>query len=60
LCDAFVAVAEETGIRRRDDFNGASQEGVSYFQTTSAWPPLQRGVRVSPPSRRIGGATSSC
>jgi choline dehydrogenase len=42
LCDAFIAAAEETGIARNDDFNGARQEGVGYFQTTS-----RRGRRCS-------------
>ena len=35
LCDAFIAAGMETGLPRNDDFNGASQEGVGYFQTTS-------------------------
>jgi len=34
LCDAFIRACEETGIPRNDDFNGASQEGAGYFQTT--------------------------
>jgi choline dehydrogenase len=42
LCDAFIAAAQETGIPRNDDFNGARQEGVGYFQTTS-----RRGRRCS-------------
>ncbi|HZB92809.1 MAG TPA: choline dehydrogenase [Stellaceae bacterium] len=42
LCDAFIAAAQETGIPRKDDFNGARQEGVGYFQTTS-----RRGRRCS-------------
>jgi len=42
LCDAFIAAAEEAGIPRNDDFNGASQEGAGYFQTTS-----RRGRRCS-------------
>jgi len=35
ICEAFIAAAEETGIPRNPDYNGASQEGVGYFQTTS-------------------------
>ena len=35
ICEAFIAAAEETGLPRNEDFNGASQEGVGYFQTTS-------------------------
>jgi len=35
LCDAFIAAGVESGIVRNDDFNGESQEGMGYFQTTS-------------------------
>jgi len=42
LCDAFIKAAEETGIPRNEDFNGARQEGAGYFQTTS-----RRGLRCS-------------
>ncbi len=35
ICDAFIAAAQEAGIRRNNDFNGAEQEGVGNFQTTS-------------------------
>ena len=35
VCNAFVAGAEEIGIPRNDDFNGATQEGAGYFQLTS-------------------------
>jgi choline dehydrogenase len=35
LCDAFIAAAEQTGVPRNPDFNGATQEGAGYFQTTS-------------------------
>jgi choline dehydrogenase len=35
LCDAFIAAAGEVGIRRNDDFNGASQEGAGYYQATT-------------------------
>ncbi|MDX1431153.1 MAG: choline dehydrogenase [Gammaproteobacteria bacterium] len=35
VCDAFIAAAEELGIPRRDDFNGAEQEGAGYFQLTA-------------------------
>ncbi len=42
LCDAFIAAAEQMGIPRNDDFNGARQEGAGYFQTTS-----RRGRRCS-------------
>jgi choline dehydrogenase len=36
LADAMVAAALEAGIPRNDDFNGARQEGVGYYQTTTA------------------------
>jgi len=42
LCDAFIAAAAEAGLPRNADFNGASQEGAGYFQTTS-----RRGRRCS-------------
>ena len=35
ICDAFIAAAEAEGIPHNSDFNGAEQEGVGYFQTTS-------------------------
>jgi choline dehydrogenase len=42
LCDAFISAGEQSGLPRNDDFNGATQEGVGYFQTTS-----RRGRRCS-------------
>jgi len=42
LCDAFIAAAQQAGHPRNDDFNGATQEGAGYYQTTS-----RRGLRVS-------------
>src|SRR6201984_1387768 len=35
LAAAMVAAALEAGIPRNDDFNGARQEGVGYYQTTT-------------------------
>ncbi len=35
ICDAFIAAADEIGIPRNDDFNGASQDGAGYFQLTA-------------------------
>ena len=35
LADAMVAAAIEAGIPANDDFNGARQEGVGYFQSTT-------------------------
>lgn len=42
LCDAFIDASEQDGHPRNTDFNGASQEGAGYYQTTS-----RRGLRVS-------------
>ena len=42
LGDAFIRAAEEAGFPRNDDFNGASQEGAGYHQTTT-----HRGMRHS-------------
>jgi choline dehydrogenase len=35
LCEAFIKAANELGIPRNDDFNGRTQEGVGYHQTTT-------------------------
>lgn len=42
LCDAFIAGAQEVGIPRNDDFNGARQEGAGYYHSSA-----RRGRRVS-------------
>jgi choline dehydrogenase len=42
LSEAFIAAAAQTGIPKNADFNGASQEGAGFFQTTT-W----RGRRAS-------------
>lgn len=36
LSYAFVRAAQESGLPYNDDFNGASQLGVGFYQTTSA------------------------
>jgi choline dehydrogenase len=36
LCDAMIAAAEQAGIPRTKDFNGAKQEGAGYYQTTTS------------------------
>lgn len=36
LSQAFIAAAAQTGIPETDDFNGASQEGAGWFQTTTS------------------------
>jgi choline dehydrogenase len=35
ICEAFMRSAIELGFPRNDDFNGATQEGVGYHQTTT-------------------------
>ena len=35
ICDRFIDAAEEIGIPRRDDYNGAEMEGAGYFQLTA-------------------------
>ncbi|HEU0062871.1 MAG TPA: GMC family oxidoreductase N-terminal domain-containing protein [Hyphomicrobiaceae bacterium] len=36
LADAMIAAAQSLGIPRTDDFNGPQQDGVGYYQTTTA------------------------
>lgn len=42
LCEAFMEGAVSLGIPRNPDYNGKTQEGVSYCQRT-----IERGLRVS-------------
>lgn len=42
LCDAFMDGCEQEGIPRNPDYNGETQEGVSYTQRA-----INRGVRMS-------------
>lgn len=42
LCDAFIDAARQAGHPANADFNGATQEGAGYYQTTS-----RHGRRVS-------------
>ena len=42
LVEALIAAGTEIGIPRNDDFNGATQEGVGYYQLTT-----RRGFRCS-------------
>jgi len=35
LIEALIAAAERCGVKRTRDFNGASQEGVGYYQLTT-------------------------
>jgi choline dehydrogenase len=55
LSQAFIEAAAESGIPKNPDFNGATQEGAGWFQTTT-----RRGRRASTarsylrPARRRG------
>ena len=42
LIEAFIGGAQQIGVPRNDDFNGAQQEGAGYFQLTT-----HKGWRVS-------------
>jgi choline dehydrogenase len=42
LMEAIIAAGKSMGVARNDDFNGASQEGVGYFQLTT-----RNGLRCS-------------
>jgi choline dehydrogenase len=42
LCEAFIAAAQQAGLRRNNDFNGRTQVGAGYFQLTA-----RRGRRWS-------------
>ncbi len=61
LSEAFVAAGIEQGFPRNDDFSGASQAGVGYYQLTQ-----RNGARFSAadaylkPSRRISAPISPC
>lgn len=35
LCERFLKAAEEIGLPRTQDFNGARQEGMGFYQTTT-------------------------
>jgi choline dehydrogenase len=51
LSEAFVVAAAETGIPTNPDFNGATQEGAGFFQTTT-----RRGRRASTARAYLGPA----
>jgi choline dehydrogenase len=42
LCDAFIEAAGDLGVPKHNDYNGASQAGVGYYQRK-----IHRGWRVS-------------
>src|SRR6201994_2916474 len=53
LSEACVVAAAETGIPTNHDFNGATQEGAGFFQTTT-----KRGRRASTARAYLGPARS--
>ncbi len=42
LADAYIEAAQQCGYPRNDDFNGPTQEGAGYYQTT-----MRKGRRCS-------------
>jgi choline dehydrogenase len=52
LCEAFIAGAQSLGIPRNKDYNGATQEGVSYAQRT-----IHKGRRISAATAFLHPAT---
>jgi len=51
LVEAYIRAGEEIGLPRNDDFNGAAQEGVGYFQLTT-----RKGLRCSAARAYLGPA----
>lgn len=51
LMDAFVAAGVEAGFAANPDFNGASQDGVGYFQATQ-----RNGMRCSAAAAYLNAA----
>jgi len=58
LCEAFIAAAQEAGHPLNPDFNGATQEGAGYYQTTSrAGRRCSAAVAYLRPARRRANLT---
>ena len=53
LIEAFINGAEQIGVPRTEDFNGARQEGAGYYQLTT-----HKGWRCSTAKAYLGGAPS--
>ncbi len=51
LIEAFIAGAEQCGVPRTEDFNGARQEGAGYYQLTT-----DKGWRCSTATAYLGPA----
>jgi choline dehydrogenase len=54
LIDAFIGAAEQTGVPRTDDFNGATQQGAGYYQlnTFKGWRWSTAKAYLAPARRR--------
>jgi choline dehydrogenase len=54
LMDAIIAAGGELGVARNDDFNGARQEGVGYYQlfTRDGWRCSSASAYLRPARRR--------
>lgn len=54
LIEAFIAGAQQNGVPRTDDFNGARQEGAGYYQLTTAkgWRCSTATAYLAPARRR--------
>ncbi len=55
LMDAIIKGANELGVPRNDDFNGAAQEGVGYYQlfTRNGWRASTATAYLKPARRRV-------
>ena len=56
LMEAIIRAGHELGVPRNDDFNGASQEGVGYYQlfTRNGWRCSAAAAYLRPAQRRSG------
>jgi choline dehydrogenase len=54
LMEAIIRAGHELGVPRNDDFNGAAQEGVGYYQlfTREGWRCSAAGAYLRPARRR--------
>jgi choline dehydrogenase len=56
LMEAIIRAGHELGVSRNDDFNGASQEGVGYYQlfTRNGWRCSAAAAYLRPAQNRAG------
>ena len=54
ICDAWIRAAESSGFEFNPDYNGKSQEGISYFQLTTrnGWRCSSASAYLKPARRR--------